>query len=155
MFLSNRCSRSSSRILGATSRAPHSRTDCSSSRCSSLRSKSSIGHSSANDTDCGPYGSALRVQPRDLNDRTTAHPERRGRTAPIDGQFEMIATAKEATDLSRADVEVGSNDASNGVTTRIESDSLTASEGFECAAVDVRDQIAESIDEQDDSSELI
>ena len=43
MFLSNRCSRSSSRIFGATSRAPHSRTDCSSSRCSSVRSKSSIG----------------------------------------------------------------------------------------------------------------
>ena len=32
--------RSSSRIRGATSRAPHSRTVCSSSRCSSVRSKS-------------------------------------------------------------------------------------------------------------------
>ena len=36
---SNRCSRSSSRMCGATSRAAHSRTDCSSRRCSSVRSK--------------------------------------------------------------------------------------------------------------------
>src|SRR5689334_23593273 len=42
MLRSKRCSRSRSLIRGAISRAPHSRTDCSSSRCSSVRSKSNM-----------------------------------------------------------------------------------------------------------------
>ena len=64
---SNRCSRSSSRICGATSRAPHSRTDCSSSRCSSVRSKSSMKPSSVL-----PKGFALGLPLHDLAQRSIA-----------------------------------------------------------------------------------
>ena len=68
------CWRSVSRMCGATSRAPHSRTDCSSRRCSSFKLKSIMG--------AGHIGRVGRVRPGRAGGSHSSPSTRPARSAP-------------------------------------------------------------------------
>ena len=117
MFRSNRCSRSSSRMFGATSRAPHSRTDCSSSRCSSVKSKS-IMRAFYCTARLAVRGSLFAVRrdecrsnPREISTIAPSDAEGLGGAAAVGGDLEVVGAAEQRADLPGANVGVGGDDA--------------------------------------------
>ncbi len=83
---SKRCWRSSSRMRGATSRPPTRGRDCSSSRCSSVRSK--FMASITGDPPCG------------RSRRRRAQPAAFGRARAVGRDFEVVGAAEEGAHLS-------------------------------------------------------
>src|SRR5439155_10313431 len=96
---SNRCCRSLSWMCGAISRAAHSRTDCSSRRCSSVRSKLIIRKREI-----------LSCAPQDLHGGAAACAQLAGRARAVGSDLQMIGAAEQRADLSRAGVGVRRND---------------------------------------------
>ena len=160
--LSKRCSRSRSRIFGATSRAPHSRMLCSSRRCSSVRSKLIMAAGNGT-TRHGRAYEARRVREGAVRDGRTALDARSVtvsrapraspalcRAAAVDGDLEVIRCCRRARRLRRAPPPHRSprpRDMSRAghASRRCAGRART---GRTVPLIDVRDQIAEAIDTQ-------
>src|SRR6266542_1108091 len=94
------------------------------------------------------------LRPRDFDGGAACGVER-GRGAPAaDGELEMLGAAEEGTDLAGANVRVRGDDAGDRAAGDAQRDRLRAGEGFECAPVDIRHEVAEAVDEQDDSAQV-
>src|SRR5438876_7861718 len=159
---SNRCWRSFSRIYGATSRAAHSRTDCSSRRCSSVRDRSIIEFEDlrisgfedlvARSSDSqilrslDSYFAASCYH--DAHGRAAAQIEQRGGACAVGGDLELVGAAKERAELARSRVSVGGNHLRYLMPADLDLHPLAlgAHDRVERAAIDVRDQIPETID---------
>ena len=76
-----------------------------------------------------------------------------GRAHGIGGQFEVIRTAEERADFARRDFCVGGHQASDRRSARRNPELSLLREAFERLPVDVGDEIAESIDGQDDAAQ--
>ena len=63
----------------------------------------------------------------------------------------MVGAAEERAHFAGADVGVGGDDAGDGMPGDVERDGLRAGERLEGAAIDVGDEVAEPIDQEDDA----
>ena len=96
--------RSCSRMRGATSRAPHSRTDCSSRRCSSVRVKSIMIRRRMRSASSDVLAKRRIVSRAagDVHGRAAAQTERRGGARAVGGDLEMVGAAEQRADLAGA-----------------------------------------------------
>ena len=136
---SNRCCRSASRMCGAISRAPHSRTDCSSRRCSSVRSKLIIN---------GACYHARRVT---CTGAPRPCPVASAALAPAGGDLEMIGAAEERAELAGAGLGVRRTPASRsrGPPATGTPSARRADELLERPPIDVGDEVAEAVHAHD------
>src|SRR6185369_15676595 len=148
---------------GATSRAPHSLTDCSSSRCSSFSEKSimmlacpSVMGSRAAQVATyttrakrASYHASTRSsrQTGDGHGRAALEREQRGGAGTVRRDLEMIGAAEQRTHFAGVRVRVGRHHLGNYMAADADVERLTG-EPIERAPVNVGHQVAESIDPQ-------
>src|SRR4051794_36676264 len=98
-------------MRGATSRAPHSRMDCSRRRCSSLRSKlSMVIPGLCAGPRLGAKGQMLSRAAGDVHRRAAIDMELARGALPVRGNLETIGAAEQRADFAGADVGVGRDD---------------------------------------------
>src|SRR5262245_37642927 len=150
MAVSKWCARSSSRIRGATARAAHSRTVCSSSSCSSVRLKVTMT-TRPRPLDPPKNGSeqtsnASTLSARDDHPGAAADAQPLGGASAVDSNLEETAAAEQRTQRAWSGLRVGSHDLLDRMLRDRHIEPGTAAKPVQEVATDIRHEIAEAID---------